>query len=241
MTTDSQRAAAHEAAAKIADKYIPRDAQSPAKAPRKRKSKSPVPDSPEGKEHVSKPLYSSGEGTTAKVLLPPKVKLPRTFRPHVRYSDELFREILRRISSGETLTDICDDEDMPHESTFYQWVQDDMTKNELYARAQYERTFVHAEQLIAIADNCSIEEVNKARLRIDTRKWSMAKANPKRFAEKTIQEVEVKDSRTLINPRALPDQVRQAIRDACRTVLEERDAQIIDITAEEDTDAQDQL
>lgn len=235
MTTDSQRDAANKAAAKIADKYIPRDGLASAgKAPQRAKSRSKAPETPEPKEHVSKPLYSSGEGTTAKVLLPPKVKLPRTFRPHTKYSDELFHEILRRISCGETLTDICDDEDMPAEGTFYSWIQGDMAKNELYARAQYERTFVHAEQLIAIADNCSIEEVNKARLRIDTRKWSMAKANPKRFAERTINELEVKDSRENIKVRELPVEIREMMRAACQAVLEERDDQIIDVTPEDD-------
>lgn len=45
-----------------------------------------------------------------------------------------------------------------------------------------------AEDILEIADDDD-EDVNRARLRVDTRKWLMSKIAPKRFGEKRSHEV----------------------------------------------------
>jgi len=153
--TESQRAA------RIADKYVAPDGGKP-KRPKKGKG-------------AGKPFRPDPDGTKMRDLLPAKIKPePIKPRPYVRYSDELFRTIVQRVARGETVADICEDEAMPAEGTFYEWVQDDTSRNELYARAQWERTYVHLESVLEIADRATPETVNVARLRIDARRKSGA-------------------------------------------------------------------
>lgn len=42
-----------------------------------------------------------------------------------KFTEELFTEICRRVSEGETLASICRDAHMPHRSVVYDWLQAD--------------------------------------------------------------------------------------------------------------------
>ncbi len=113
-------------------------------------------------------------------------------RPSI-YSNELADKICTRIAFGESVRKICASEDMPNEETIYRWViniEDFSKKYRLAREMQQER---HLDELIEIADDpppltpmgtTDSGAVQHARLRIDTRKWAMARLSPKKYGEK---------------------------------------------------------
>lgn len=100
-----------------------------------------------------------------------------------RYTQEIADEICRRLAEGETLRAICRDMDLPI-GTVLGWVRDDRQGfAEQYTRARNLGYEVMAEEIIEIADRGS-EDWQRDRLRVDTRKWLLAKALPKRYGDR---------------------------------------------------------
>ena len=88
---------------------------------------------------------------------------------------------------------------MPNVATVMRWVGDHERFREQYAKATEERAAGMFEDMLDIADNVDAEpsEVAKARLRVDTRKWALARMNPKKYGEKVQQEVSGPDGGAL--------------------------------------------
>lgn len=101
--------------------------------------------------------------------------------------------------------------DWPVWSKFYEWMEEDDELRDLYARAKRRQTEYNADRLHEIADDESGEplinpetmrpvldqsgniiyvrsqvSIAHARLRIDTRKWTMSKLNPHKYGDRTI-------------------------------------------------------
>lgn len=77
---------------------------------------------------------------------------------------------------------------MPAATRVFEWLHIHPEFREKYARAQEERTEAMAEDLMAIADQSSVDP-QLLRLRVDTRKWLMSKMKPKKYGEHIRQEV----------------------------------------------------
>ena len=118
-------------------------------------------------------------------------------RPTI-YSEELAATICQRIAEGELLCHICQDDDMPARSTVHLWViQDREGFSDLYARARKVQALDWAEEVLSISDNESKdwkvdkdgnliverEQVQRSRLRVDTRKWLLSKVLPKVYGD----------------------------------------------------------
>lgn len=111
-------------------------------------------------------------------------------RPSI-YTDELANEICNRIADGESLSAICRNDDMPSRETVYAWIRENSQFSDRYARARELQADYFVDEIIEIADNANAKssvEVQKAKLRIDTRKWAAEKLNSKAYGAK----VEVK-------------------------------------------------
>jgi hypothetical protein len=110
--------------------------------------------------------------------------LPDGRREH-RYSQELADDILRRISAGETLAEICADPAIPVSTgAVRQWIIDDRDGfSSAYAQARRSQMEAWSDQLLAIADDSRLEP-NDRRVRLDTRKWLMARLHPARFGDR---------------------------------------------------------
>ena len=71
-------------------------------------------------------------------------------------------------------------------TTFYKWIDDESEEGvalmERYTRAHENRMFKLAGEILEIADDKD-GDVNRDRLRVDTRKWLMSKLNPKKFGD----------------------------------------------------------
>lgn len=118
------------------------------------------------------------------------------------YSEELAEEICLRLSYGEGLVKICKDEGMPHRSTVLRWIAKNKDFCDRYALAREAQADYLLEELLDIADDTSAdtyedkngvirtdhENVNRSRLKVDTRKWIIAKLAPKKYGDR-IQDI----------------------------------------------------
>lgn len=114
-------------------------------------------------------------------------------------------KILGLMKEGRSLASILNGtiEGLPCYKTFFDWLNADKELSKDYARAILIRADVHAEQMLEIADATEHDMVldpttgkpmenhnviNRDRLRIDTRKWNIARMNPAKYSEKHITE-----------------------------------------------------
>jgi hypothetical protein len=102
------------------------------------------------------------------------------------YSDELAERLCAEIASGRSVRDICDTEDWaPSEKSIYLWIRlYPETFGLKYALAKQAQQDAELENIIAIADASTPETVQVDRLRIDTRKWAMARLAPKKYSDR---------------------------------------------------------
>ena len=101
------------------------------------------------------------------------------------YSDDLAEEICRRVIM-RPIHQVCKDEDMPSESTFYEWLIREPVLSEKYARAREARAFRRYESLDEITQAVRDGQLDPVagRLLMDAIKWQTGKEQPKVFSEK---------------------------------------------------------
>jgi hypothetical protein len=118
------------------------------------------------------------------------------------YSDELAELICARIASGETLTAICNSKGMPHRQTVLRWRREHDGFNREYHLARVDAMDVLADQTLEISDDSTLdtviksdpkgrtfeavdhENINRDRLRVQTRQFLMAKIAPHVYGDK---------------------------------------------------------
>lgn len=132
----------------------------------------------------------------------PTVK-PERGRPSL-YTTELAQRICRELSDGKTLREVCRADEMPSEATVRGWVAENREGfSAQYTQAREAGYFAMADELLEIADDgtndwttrnrgeetidvVDHDHIARSRLRVDTRKWLLAKALPKVFGDKVI-------------------------------------------------------
>lgn len=103
------------------------------------------------------------------------------------YSPEVVDEILRRVSLGEALGQVCSDPHIPAEATVRSWIGSDRDGlSAKYARSKELQMDVWADRIIEVAYNSELEP-NDRRVKIDTMKWLMSKFS-RRFADKLVHQ-----------------------------------------------------
>lgn len=112
---------------------------------------------------------------------------PKMGRPTI-YSEALITEFLYRIAKGRSVASVCTDDDMPHRATIYEWLAQNPDFSDRYARASEQRADHYFDEMLDIADRALPEEVQKAKLQIDTRKWVLSRMNPKKYSDKVQEE-----------------------------------------------------
>lgn len=119
--------------------------------------------------------------------------------------DAIYPVICQRISEGESLRSVCRSEDMPAISTVMEWLTQDDTFAEQYARAREARGDYHFERSIEIvserpdmvdaseggdtnhkAGGSRIDSgyVAWQRLQYDAHRWAASKMHPRKYADK---------------------------------------------------------
>ena len=117
------------------------------------------------------------------------------------YTDEMALVICERIANGESLKAICEDENMPARSTVFKWLAENKTFSDMYVRAREEQADAIFDEILEIADDgrndwmerrgeedagwvTNGENIQRAKLRIDARKWMAGKLRPRKYGEK---------------------------------------------------------
>lgn len=119
---------------------------------------------------------------------------------------DVFDEICERLADGESLRSICKDSELPDKSTFFRFLRANPQRRDQYTRAKEEGCTAIAEDAIDIADDGSNdwmrdndpenqgyrlngEHVQRSKLRVETRKWFLAKLQPKVYGDKSAVEL----------------------------------------------------
>jgi hypothetical protein len=116
------------------------------------------------------------------------------------YSPRLAAQICARIAAGEAVRAIAQTPGMPASSTIYLWLNTQEDFRLLHAAACEERADALAEEMVAIADDCSgdwkaggkdgkervfdRENLARAKLRIETRRWRAARLAPRKYGDR---------------------------------------------------------
>jgi hypothetical protein len=111
--------------------------------------------------------------------------------------EETFNDILYEIEQGNSLISILRRKEFPSTATFYQWLEADEDKAKRYVRACEIRADVIFEDIIDIADHSDEDHtpftganvVQRDRLKIDARKWIVAKLHPKKYSDRVYQDI----------------------------------------------------
>lgn len=114
------------------------------------------------------------------------------------YSDDLAGVICGRLADGESLRSICRGEGMPSVSMVMRWLGANDQFREQYARAREVQAESMFEEMLEIADDgrndwvekeqgnaVDHEHVSRSKLRVDTRKWMLARMAPKKYGDAT--------------------------------------------------------
>lgn len=135
------------------------------------------------------------------------------------YTEEIASYICQCISQGMTIREITEQDQMPVPSTIFLWLSKHPSFSDNYAKAQSDRTNLLAEEILDIADNgtndwmerhgqdnegwiTNGEALQRSRLRVDTRKWLMAKMAPKKYGDSNTTTVQNPDGSNLMDPLA---------------------------------------
>lgn len=100
---------------------------------------------------------------------------------------EMMQKICARVASGESMTRVCEDADMPDRSTVYDWIIADKEYEELYNKALALRGEVFGEDTTRLSEEALLAppELTQAyRLAVDTRKWAAARLLPKKYGDR---------------------------------------------------------
>ena len=120
------------------------------------------------------------------------------------FTQQIADIICSRIAEGESLREICKDDNMPDRVTIYRWLQADSDFCNHYTRAREDQADTLADEIMAIADETPdlnpildkhgalIEiQLHSAYLqwqkqRIDARKWTAMKLKPKKYGDRLV-------------------------------------------------------
>lgn len=127
-------------------------------------------------------------------------------RPKALDAGQMF-EICERIAEGETVRQIANDEHMPSARTIYLTLATDAEFSHQYARAREAQLERWEDEILEIADDGTNdwmqrghgdddpvevpnhEHISRSKVRIDARKWLMAKRLPKKYGDRVEHEV----------------------------------------------------
>lgn len=118
----------------------------------------------------------------------------KTGRPS-SYNRKTADELCRYLAVGESLRTVTKRPGMPSIQTVFTWMRTHEEFLEQYTRAKQEAADALVEEMLDIADSDNTD-VNRDRLRVDTRKWIAAKLKPKKYGEK----MQVDNTHRIVQP-----------------------------------------
>lgn len=108
----------------------------------------------------------------------------------VKYTKEIFDDLCARVSEGESLNKVTKEEKYPTKITFYRWLRLDPKLCTQYEICKTDRADTYADEIVDIAEekHLTSEDIQRAKLRIDARKWISCKLHPRNYGDKSAIE-----------------------------------------------------
>ncbi len=116
------------------------------------------------------------------------------------YTEEMADAICEALASGKSLRKICEGDDFPSNAAVFRWLSQHEEFRDRYARAREAQADAIFDEMLDIADDGTNDwmadnesetgvryngdHVQRARLRIDARKWMAGKLRPKVYGDK---------------------------------------------------------
>ncbi len=138
---------------------------------------------------------------------PPMVEVPESDKKvllalRFKEYESMFMNFLDQIARGASLHRLLEEDHRNVDyNDFYRWIKKDAKRYELFKEAQELRTEFMAAEILRIADaEDSMEDVNRSRLKIETRKFLMGAHNRKRYGE--TKQIEMNTSISIVDALA---------------------------------------
>lgn len=146
----------------------------------------PLDEGPDAKPHtpVDPPIKTAEE-------IAEEIGLKKMGAPELPMTPEITAEICAWIASGRSLRSYCLRPETPGLTTVFKWLGRDRGFANQYARAREAQADAYADEISDIAD--TEPDPNKARVRIDARKWAAGKMRPKKYGERQVLEHQGRD------------------------------------------------
>ena len=113
------------------------------------------------------------------------------------YSEEIATLLLEQIAEGASLRSICLDPEMPGLRTVFDWLDEREDFRTKYARAREIQGDVMDDKILTVANECTPETAHADKVKIAAYQWRAAKLAPKKYGEKTQQEISGPDGSPL--------------------------------------------
>lgn len=130
-----------------------------------------------------------------------------TIKRAYKFSQELADKICEQIATGSSLINVCKKPDMPRYNTIMRWARDNEEFRNQYAQAMEDRADYLADEIVEIADDAEgdyvlvagdlvfvKENVQRSKLKVETRKWVASKLRPIKYSERQQIDLDVKIS-----------------------------------------------
>lgn len=181
-------------------------------------------------------------GKTAKKTISKKKPKPKApAKPEGRptlYTLELGDIICSQIAEGVSLSKICKtNEGMPETRSIYRWLRTEPEFSQNYKNAKEDQADKMVEDMLDIADDgrndymdklgqdgeiagvqLNTENIQRSRLRVDTRKWAASKFKAKKYGDKIITEHTGSINLTEMTQEELDRALAEAEQDLARSL-----------------------
>jgi len=132
--------------------------------------------------------------------------MPEDRRRYLLYSPELADRVCELMIEDVSLRKICKMSGMPSRRVIFNWLKENEEFRGKYEIARLMQVEYWAHEIIEIADDTSgdfiinehgervvdHENINRARLKVDARKWLMSKLHPHRYGDRVTADVTVR-------------------------------------------------
>ena len=140
------------------------------------------------------------------------------------YTEELGDSICSELADGKSMRTVCEPNSMPDKSTVFRWIRTIEEFRDQYTRAKEESADALTDEMLDIADDTELdytktddqgvklnaENIQRSRLKIETRKWLASKLKPKKYGDK--QFIETKDTTVDISDEELKNKIQSLMK-----------------------------
>src|SRR6266436_6370686 len=113
----------------------------------------------------------------------PSTQAPAKIGRPTKYSLEWAERFCELLAQGQSVRQICSQPGQPDKSQVYRWLDENGDFRDQYVCAREAQADKYFQEIVEIADAATPETVNVARLRVDSRKFTVARLAPKKYGD----------------------------------------------------------